>query len=201
MVQKACKGDRVALGRLLMLYDQRLRRRLDRRIPSDLRATIAAEDVLQETYTQAFRHIERFEPRGEQAFYSWLMAIADHKLADTAKALRAAKRPPPGRAERIPADRSASFLGLVRLIDKKGKTPSRIMARQEAVQAVQVALASLPEPCRRAVWMRHIEGRPAREIAAALGRSERAVHQLCYRGLTRLREEMGSRSKFLSDSL
>ena len=77
---------------------------------------------------------------------------------------------------------------------------SKLVARREAVREMQVALASLPADCRRAVWLRHIEGRPAREVAGLLGRTEHAVHQLCYRGLLRLREAMGTRSKFLSDS-
>jgi RNA polymerase sigma factor (sigma-70 family) len=63
-----------------------------------------------------------------------------------------------------------------------------------------VAVATLPEALRQVVWMCHIEGQSVREIAAALGRTERAVNQLCYRGLLKLREQMGHRSRFLSDS-
>lgn len=194
------KGDRVALGRLLLLHDQRLRRRVERRIPADLRSLLSIDDVLQETYIEAHRHIGRLEPRGAQAFHNWLAAIADRKLIDTVKALRAVKRTPPGGGRRLAVDRSTSFLGLAQLIDSRNKTPSGIVARREAVRALQVALASLPGPCRQVVWMRHIENRTPQEIAAAIGRTERAVHQLCYRGLRRLREKMGNRSKFLSDS-
>ena len=121
-------------------------------------------------------------------------------MIDAVKALRAAKRPPRERPQPAPTDRSTSFLNLAKFVDKKGKTPSGVVAGEEAVRAVQVALASLPELCRQAVWMRHIEGKRVSEIAAALGRTERAVHQLCYRGLAQLRERMGSRSEYLSDS-
>jgi RNA polymerase sigma-70 factor (subfamily 1) len=200
LLAQAQQGDRVAMGRLLMLYDQRLRRRLAQRISVNLRRVLSVEDVLQETYGDAYRHVRRFESRGPQAFYNWLAAIAERKLIDAVKAIRASKRSPRPGARRIAADRSTSFLGLARLVDEKGKTPSKAIARQEAVRAVRVALASLPEPCRRAVWLRHIEGKQVSEIAAVLGRTERAVHQLCYRGLQRLREQMGSRSKYLSDS-
>ncbi len=200
LVAKAKRGDRLAMGRLLMLHDLRLRRRIGGRIGTDLQGVLSAEDVLQDAYAEAYRHIGGLELRGPRAFYNWLAATADRKLADAAKALRAKKRPPRQRARGIATDRSSSFLGLVRLIDRHTRTPSKVLARREAVQAVQVALASLPEPCRRAVWMRHIEGKPVSEIAASLGRTERAVHQLCYRGLTRLREEMGNRSMFLGDS-
>jgi RNA polymerase sigma-70 factor (subfamily 1) len=200
LLTRAKQGDRVAMGRLLMVYDRRLRRRLARRISADLQRVLSVEDVLQETYGDAYRHVRRFESRGPQAFYNWLAAIAERKLIDAVKGLRARKRAPAPGARRIGIDLSTSFLGLARLVDEKGKTPSKVIAREEAVRAMQVGLAALPESCRQAVWLRHIEGKDVSEIAAALGRTERAVHQLCYRGLQRLREQMGSRSKYLSDS-
>jgi len=198
LVELAASGDRVAMGRLLILTDEPLRKRISRRITADLQGALSAEDVLQETYVEAYKHIGQFEPHGHRAFCRWLTTIADRKLVDLVRALRAAKRPPRHREQRIPDDRSVSFLTLGQLADKHGETPSKVMAGREAVQAVQVALAALPEACRKAIWMRHIEGKPVKEIAAALGRTERAVHQLCYRGLALLREEMGSRSRFLT---
>lgn len=200
LVGRARRGDRVATGRLLMLYDLRLRRRIGRKISAELQGLLSPEDVLQETYSAAYRHIPRLKPREGQAFYNWLAAIADRKLLDAVKTHHAAKRSPRPNARRIAVDRLSSFLGLARLIDRRNKTPSKVVARREAVRAMQVAMASLPELCRQAVWMRHIEGKPVREIAAFLGRTERAVHQLCYRGLMQLRKQMGSRSEFLNDS-
>ncbi|MBN2446265.1 MAG: sigma-70 family RNA polymerase sigma factor [Phycisphaerae bacterium] len=194
LTQRAVAGDRVALGRLLMLYDQRLRRRVGLRFNANLRQSVSVEDVLQETYTAAYTHVRKFEPRGEGTFYRWLAAIADRKLLDAAKAQRAAKRSPRAGGRRIATDRSTSLLGLARLLDSKGKSPSGVVSQREAVQAMQVALAALPEPCRQAVWMRHIDGKAACEVAAAMGRTERAVHQLCYRALKLLREQMGNPS-------
>ncbi len=199
LVVRATQGDRLALGRLLLFYDLRLRRRIERRISADLRPALAVEDVLQETYAAAHRHVSELEPRGEGAFYAWLAMIADRKLLDAGKARRAAKRTPPA-GRRVEHDRTTSFLGLARLVDERGHSPSGQVARREAVQALQVAVATLPEALRQVVWMCHIEGQSVREIAAALGRTERAVNQLCYRGLLKLREQMGHRSRFLSDS-
>jgi len=200
LMKRAVGGDRVAVGRLLMLFDGRLRRRMARKITPNLQAVLSAEDVLQETYIEAYRHVGTFQPRGPDSFYRWLAAIAEHKLLDAGKALRAAKRPPRRRARPIAPDRSSSLLGLVELADGKGRTPSGIASRKEAVQAVQVALAALPPACREALWLRHIEGEPVKDVAAAMGRTERAVHQLCYRGLQLLRKELGSRSRYLGES-
>ena len=200
LVEMAASGDKVAMGRLLMLYDEPLRQRIGRHITADLQGALSAEDVLQETYVEAYRHMEGFEPQGRQAFGRWLTTIADRKLVDAVRALRAAKRPPRHREQRIPDDRSSSFLALGQLADKHGKTPSRIMAGEEAVGAVQSALAALPDACRQALWLRYIEGKPVEDVAEALHRTKRAIHQLCYRGLILLREEMGSRSRYLGSS-
>lgn len=63
---------------------------------------------------------------------------------------------------------------------------------------MQVALAGLKDDYREALWMRYIEGRPVREIAQAMRRTERAVQMLCNRGLRALREKMGRTSKYLT---
>ena len=201
LVEQAAAGSSLAMGRLLMLYDAPLRQRIGRKLPVDLQAVLSAEDVLQDAYVEAYRHMGRFEPRGKAAFGHWLATITDHKLLDAIKAQRAAKRLAPRRAvPPPPADRSTSWLALGQLADEKGRTPSKVLAGREAAQAVQVALAALPESCRRALWMRYIEDKAVKDIAAALDRTEHAVHQLCNRGLALLRREMGSRARFLSGS-
>jgi RNA polymerase sigma-70 factor (ECF subfamily) len=52
-------------------------------------------------------------------------------------------------------------------------------------------VSRLPEDQRRVIEMRFVEQKSIREIAAALGRSEGAVKQLQFRGLSELRERMG----------
>ena len=88
LAKRAVQGDRVAVGRLLMLYDARLRRRIGRKISVRREGTLAVEDVLQDAYAAAHRFVHRFEPRGQGSFYRWLAAIADRKLIDAVKALR-----------------------------------------------------------------------------------------------------------------
>ena len=60
---------------------------------------------------------------------------------------------------------------------------------------------ALPEDQRRVIEMRFAEERSVREIALALGKTEGSIKQLQFRGIQKLREEVGSvgRSK-LSES-
>jgi RNA polymerase sigma-70 factor (ECF subfamily) len=194
-IEQAKRGDKTAMGRLLMFHDPRLRRRIARRIPSDLHGLMSVEDVLQETYVQAYRQIGCFEDRGADSFYRWLATIADHKLADATKAQRTAKRRPEGGRCYTVGDLSSSLVSLARLADGRSRTPSGIASTKEAEQAVRVALTSLPEACRRALWARYMEGQTVEAVAKALGRTPHAVHQLCHRGLILLREALGSQSR------
>ncbi len=62
-----CAGDAAALQRMLVYYHAALRGRIERMLPTVLRARIDPEDVLQEAYAAAFRqfHQARFtEPAG-----------------------------------------------------------------------------------------------------------------------------------------
>jgi len=86
LIAQAISGDQSALERLLLGYYDRLARRIVSKIPSFLRDTVTEEDILQETFIEIFQRIETFEPKGERAFYRWLVTIADHRLLDMIKA-------------------------------------------------------------------------------------------------------------------
>jgi RNA polymerase sigma factor (sigma-70 family) len=164
-----------------------------------LSGTVAVEDVLQETFAEVFRRISSFEPQGEAAFYRWLVTIAKHRLADMVKAQQTAKRGGGRRAGQGQASPGAnSVLNLLDLAAVHDHTPSRSAARHEAVSAIQVALAGLNEDYRQALQLRYVKAMPVKEIAETMGRTERAVHMLCNRGLKSLRAAMGRSSQFLT---
>jgi RNA polymerase sigma-70 factor (ECF subfamily) len=199
LVQRAAAGETAALERLLVAHYDRLAAEVARKLPDEFRSVITAEDVLQETFAVAFREIHNFVPAGRTSFHPWLAAIAQHRLFDLVKGQRAAKRGG-GRVAVQGGVRATegSLLGLLDMLNVDTLTPSRAVARQEAVQAVQVGLASLKEDYRQALWLRYIEGLPVADIAARLGRTERAVHMLCHRGLRELRVALGRSSQFFS---
>src|SRR5262245_54502479 len=92
LLNKAVAGDGDALEVLLLRYFARVVAEVSRRLPDDIRGAVSAEDVVQDAMIIAFQRIGSFEPRGEDAFFAWLSRIAEHRLMDAAKALRAAKR-------------------------------------------------------------------------------------------------------------
>jgi RNA polymerase sigma factor (sigma-70 family) len=82
----------------------------------------------------------------------------------------------------------------------KQRTPSREVSVKEATHAVRIALSSLPEKRRQAIWMRHIEGKSLAEIAQAMRKTNPAVNSLLFNGLRQLRRRLGCADRFFSDS-
>lgn len=200
-VSRAVEGDKVALRLLLVNSFERLRERVARRIPADLASHIDPEDIVQEAHIEVFKRLGDFEYRGEGSFDRWLATIALSRLRNAIQHERAAKR---GGGLRRAANKPHAFedsaVALLDLIAGTTESPSRCVARTEAVRALHGALGQLPENQRQAVWMVHIEGRPVREVSHAMGRTERAIHGLCRRGIALLRESLGSSSGYLSST-
>ena len=87
LIEAAISGDRPALEHLLWRHYNALERYIAPRIPPHAQKHFSVEDILQTVFTQAFREIGRFEPRGEGAFLGWLRTIAEHRLIDALRKL------------------------------------------------------------------------------------------------------------------
>lgn len=197
LLQQAVGRDPAALQRLLTDTYLWLCDYVARRVPTDLRSIVDAEDIIQQTHIEVFRRIDQFAPHGMDSFRRWVRAIALSRLRNLIKAHRAAKRG--GRRARV-SDRGRIDDSTVALLDHiagPGATPSRCVARGEAIDAVESALGALPEHYRQAVRLVHIEGHRIGEAAALMGRTERAIHGLCRRGLKRMREFLQRESELL----
>src|SRR5205814_1359129 len=70
-------------------------------------------------------------------------------------------------------------------------SPSDAVARQEQDEAVERALARLPDDYRAVLLLRYREELPFEEVARRLGRSANAVRKLWARAVDRFQQEMG----------
>jgi RNA polymerase sigma-70 factor (ECF subfamily) len=156
------------------------------------------DDLLQETFLQAFRSIGRFEAREGSTFAGWLKAIADARIADAVRREQTVKRG--GRARRAkgserPDHSSAAILDA---ITSPHTRPSSFAARNEAISAVQVAVATLPNAQREAIQAHFLQGESLAQTAAAMGRSENAVRGLIHRAKGHLRTVLGRSSQWFT---
>jgi RNA polymerase sigma-70 factor (ECF subfamily) len=129
-------------------------------------------------------------------FEGWLATIAGRQTLNAVDRLR--------RHHRVVAVQGAvpstavrsSWLNLAERFAASSETPSARVAGDEAVQAMQVAVATLPEAQRAAVMLHHLEGKSVDSTAAQLGRSSGAVRGLLQRARHSLRDMMGNSSRW-----
>jgi RNA polymerase sigma-70 factor (ECF subfamily) len=196
-LKKMMKGDRDALQRLILHYHPALRKHLEMEVGAALRRHVDPDDVLQHTYTNAFKALPGCSFDGPGGLYKWLEKIADNQLKDRIRALYRDKRDI-NREVRNDSYTSSSYAELVERLASPQSTPSRQLAQDEVVAAVLSCVARLTDNQRRVVRMRFLEGKSVAETANALDKSEAAVHMLCHRGLKELRKLMGSVSRYLT---
>ena len=197
LVALVVAGDRAALERLLLTHYDDLSQRIGSKLPPRLQSTQAVEDILQLTFMQAFRDIATFEQRTDAGFGDWLARIAENRLCD---AIRQHDRPKHGgdlrRVEDAPRDDSR-IVSLWDWIAADDTSPASAAVRSEALQALQVALAALPEDQRAAIQMQQLEGKSVEDTAAALGRTPGAIRGLVHRGKLELVAALGRASQWL----
>lgn len=193
----AVAGDRVALERLLLDHYDELARRIEAKLPPRLQSTQAVEDILQLTFLQAFLDIAHFQQRTDATFGAWLARIAENRLCD---AIRQHDRPKHGGDWKRVGDRprdDSRILSLWDWIAADDTSPPSAAVRGEALQALQVALAALPDDQRMAIQLQQLEGKSVEETAVALGRTPGAIRGLVHRGKLELIAALGRASQWL----
>jgi len=196
-VALAIAGDVNALERLIALHHKDLRQLPDGKIARRHRAVLAADDVLQVTYTEAFLRIGQFSPDGRGSFEGWLTRGAENNLKDAIRALEREKRRP--RDRQIVHDSDAdSYTTLLAGLSASGTTPTRHASREEAKAIIDAALDELPPDYAKVIRLYDLDGLPIDEVAKSLGRRRGAVHMLKARAHERLRELLGNPTRFFS---
>ena len=138
-INRAVRGDVLAVQKLIMVHHARLRAIAYRRISPALHAKIEPEDVLQQVYTDAIQRIGELQDRGEDAFFRWLRRILESKLVDAHRYYHAAARDVKREVPPVPTPSGHDWLAARVALDTL--TPSRIVARDEASALLTAAPA------------------------------------------------------------
>lgn len=191
----AAGGDADAMERLLWGHHGRLLSYAKRKIGVDWQGKIDAEDILQEAYFDLFSGVSRFVYGGPESFYHWATRVIEHRFIDCVRGLRRQKRDV-GREVR--AGGSTAHNGLLEQCMREMPTPSGVMRRQDAIAALMMCMAKLPEDQRKAVQMMYLDEMPAAEVAGVMERTEDAVRRLASRGVEKLKLCLGRATRYLS---
>jgi len=193
-IRLAMGGDADALARLLEQYGPAVRRSIRGEISPQLRAVLSEDDVMQESYADAFLSIHQLGPEG--SFFPWLLRIAKNNLLDAAKGLRAERRG--GNHSRVETERGEEgALSLLDVLADSGTTPSRGAMRGELGEVLAAALAQLPDAYREVVRLYDLECRPVDQVARMLECSPGAVYMRRARARDMLREILGGFSNYV----
>jgi len=174
------QGDESAFTTLFEKYQKRLALLIHYKLRPELRRLADVEDVLQETFLEAFRDLKQFRYQKPGGFLGWLSRIADHVIADAARFHGRHKR----RAELV-RFRSEGTPDGPEPVDSA--TPSRLLAEKEGLLALIQKLDQLPEEYRRAILLAKVEGLSNAEMAEQLGRTREAAALLLHRAIKRFR--------------
>lgn len=175
LVQRAQRGDELALNQLLERYTKRLRIWAHGRLPVYARGPADTMDVVQDTLLKVVRKLDTFEPRHEGAFLGFVRTTLHNDILDR---IRRAQR-------RGPVEPLASSKPSNDPSPEQEAIASQLMDRYEA------ALTRL-KPAQREAIVARIEFRlPWPEVAAALRKPSVAAAQMAVsRALVRLAHEM-----------
>lgn len=153
---------------------------------SDCDKWLDPEDLFQETMTRAFQKGQGLHFNNEAALLSWLAKVAKSSLINLGMARAAQKRGNGKQAialERAARSISQDFFA-------SGQSPSRAMRRREVLDAVRLALVSLPAEYQIAIEFRYGSELSIRETAAKMGRREGAVKMVINRALVKIRKSL-----------
>jgi RNA polymerase sigma-70 factor (ECF subfamily) len=163
------RGDDRALGLLLERYE----RPLFLFLLGTLRDHHRAEDVLQDTFVEALKDLDRVDPAHLRG---WLFTVAYHQAMLLRRRLAM-------QARRVPASDSN---GAALLPDRQPDPVAQAISREEA-DACRSLLQRLPGPQREVIRQRLYEGRRFRDIAADMGCPLNTALARMHQGLQRLR--------------
>ena len=197
LITQAVAGDQAALQKLLVSQRSAVLRYAECRLPLALRDHVDPDDVVQQTFVEAFRSISRFRLSEYQSFQAWLFGTADNVIRDVSKWHKRQKRG--GGMKRLrytsPTE-SQSVAELVELLSAGSHTPSRSAVGHEATAELTRVIGELPEDYRQAVQLRLLAGKSLAETAREMNRSPRAVQGLIDRAKKKMRAALGRLSKY-----
>jgi RNA polymerase sigma-70 factor (ECF subfamily) len=179
LVDRVLAGDRRAFETLVRVHERRV-----------FRVTLAilgnaedAEEVMQDAFVKAFRHIDQF--RRESRFTTWLTRIAVNEALQKHRA----------RKDTLSLDEVSE--AEVKLLPHRGQQwhedPEKLYGKQEVRMMVEDAIRCLPPIYRETFVLRDVEGLRAEEAAEILGLTLPAIKSRLLRARLLMREALAMR--------
>ncbi len=126
-----------------------------------------AEDLAQEVFLKAYRHLATYDP--QRKFASWLFKIAHNTTIDHLRRADLNTVPLAPMAGEAAGDEAEGGGLLAVLADTATESPGVTAERHAMARALERAIAALRPEYREAVMLRYVEGLSYQEVCEALG--------------------------------
>jgi RNA polymerase sigma-70 factor, ECF subfamily len=178
VVRRVVAGERELFELLVRRYNQRIYRA----VRAVLRNPDDTEDVMQQAYVSAYRHLHQFE--GRSSFATWMTRIALREASARNKKTLSLLHVVP---ELGGDDTMQDF-------PEPGPDPEARAVATDLMQHVEAEVAALPEIYRAVLLLREVEGLSTEETAACLELSTDVVKTRLHRARAMLRDALYRRA-------
>jgi RNA polymerase sigma factor (sigma-70 family) len=139
-----------------------------------------AEDIAQQVFVRVWKSAARYEPSAK--FTTWLMTITRNLVFNELRRRR--------RTQQVSMDADEEEATRHQFVDEGAVAPSEKLLDAELQDAIDAAIAGLPENQRLAIVLRRFEGMPYEEIAKVLRTSVPAVKSILFRARSELKARL-----------
>jgi RNA polymerase sigma factor (sigma-70 family) len=178
LIAETRKGSEAAFGRLV----ERHTPALFRMAYVITRSASDAEDIVQETFLRAYKHIDDFSPE-KAAFKTWLFTIGRNQSINLFSSLKR-------KASRFLSDLDSDNVDQESLFKPVGNAEDLLIGRQRQERLLD-AINKLPERQRTALTLKSQEEFSYEQIAEIMSTSASSVESLLFRARKKLIEILG----------
>jgi RNA polymerase sigma-70 factor (ECF subfamily) len=181
LIRAAQGGERTAFDALVRRYDQSVLRLGLHMLGNEQ----DAQDVHQEAFIKAYRHLNNF--RFECSFYTWLYRIVTNLCLDQLRR-RKSRREDPSTV----FDANGGEMDLMANIsdDRAMANPARELERKIMGEQIKEALDKLTPRERTVFELKHYQGLKLRTIGEMLSTTEETAKNTLFRATRKLREQL-----------
>jgi RNA polymerase sigma-70 factor (ECF subfamily) len=181
LIRAAQAGERTAFDALVRRYDRSVLRLALHMLGNEQ----DAQDVHQEAFIKAYRHLSNF--RFECSFYTWLYRIVTNLCLDQLRR-RKSRREDPATV----LDGSGEELDLMASVqdERAMANPARELDRKNMGIAIQSALDELTPRERMVFELKHYQGLKLRTIGEMLSTTEETAKNTLFRATRKLRARL-----------
>jgi RNA polymerase sigma-70 factor (ECF subfamily) len=181
LIRAAQKGERSAFDTLVRRYDRSVLRLALHMLGNEQ----DAQDVHQEAFIKAYRHLSNF--RFECSFYTWLYRIVTNLCLDQLRR-RKSRREEPSTA----LDGQGEEMDLLANLSdgRASANPARELERKVMHAAIQKALDDLTPRERTVFELKHYQGLKLRTIGEMLSTTEETAKNTLFRATRKLRARL-----------